>query len=113
MNTNEEKILTDYLSLLGLRVKDAVTGFAGVVTSVSFDLYGCVQAVVTPSGVDKDEKMKQGHWLDVNRLVIEDPCGVMPVPDYKPRMPSVITSAGATQAGTHGPAEKPAYEQLP
>lgn len=102
----EETILKDYLALLGLRVKDAVTGFIGVVTSISFDLYGCVQAVVTPPGVDKDGKLLFGHWFDTNRLIIEDLRGVLPVPDYKPLVPSVITNIGATQAGTHGPAEK-------
>jgi hypothetical protein len=38
------------LKLLGTKVRDVVTGFVGIVTSVSFDLYGCVQAVVVTVG---------------------------------------------------------------
>ena len=36
------------LKLLGLKVKDKVTGFTGIITSVSFDLYGCIQVIITP-----------------------------------------------------------------
>ena len=32
-----------HLSLLGFRALDIVSGFEGTVTSVSFELYGCVQ----------------------------------------------------------------------
>ena len=39
--------MTD-LELLGLQVRDKVTGFAGVCESVSYDLYGCIQGVVRP-----------------------------------------------------------------
>jgi len=35
-----------HLEMLGKEGFDVVTGFDGVITSVSFDLYGCVQAVV-------------------------------------------------------------------
>jgi len=45
-----------HLSLLGLKVKDKVTGYTGVVASIGFDLYGCVQAIVNP-GMDKDGKL--------------------------------------------------------
>jgi len=41
-----------HLDLLGHKVTDRVSGFTGVVTSIGFDLYGCIQAVVTP-GADK------------------------------------------------------------
>jgi hypothetical protein len=43
------------LLLLGYRVRDKVTGMTGVVSSISFDLYGCVQAIVN-RGLDKDGK---------------------------------------------------------
>ena len=47
--------LHKHLDLLGMQVRDQVTGYSGVVTSVCFDLYGCIQAVVHP-GTDKDGK---------------------------------------------------------
>lgn len=55
------------LAMLGLQAKDKITGFEGVVSSIGFDLYGCVQAVLTPP-VDKDGKPEGGHWIDVKRL---------------------------------------------
>lgn len=54
-----------HLDLLGRRVADRVTGIEGVVTSVSYDLYGCVQAlVVPPASADK----ARVEWYDVGRL---------------------------------------------
>lgn len=37
-----------HIDLLGFRVEDRVTGLVGVITSVTFDLYGCIQGLVTP-----------------------------------------------------------------
>ena len=83
-----------HLELLGRQVKDKVTGFVGVVESICFDLYGCVQAVVRQK-VGKDGKQMDAHYFDVKRL---DPVGarVMPKPAFGP----VGTEAG--------PAQKPA-----
>ena len=82
------------IKLLGLKVRDEVTGFEGVVSSISFDLYGCVQAVVTPP-VDKDGKDRSGAWFDVSRLVVVDSKPVMDVPEFD------------SDIVAHGPAEKP------
>lgn len=90
--------LTDHIRLLGLRVKDRVTGFEGVVTSVTYDLYGCIQALVNP-GVDKDNKTRDSMWLDTNRLSVVDPTPVMPVPDF-----------GHPAWVDKGPEGKPAYK---
>ena len=68
------------MQLLGLKVREVVTGFSGVVTSVSFDLYGCVQALVSP-GV-KDGKLGDQVWFDVKRLMVSDLEPVMAVPDF-------------------------------
>ena len=45
-----------HFNLLGMKGKDVVTGFKGVITSLSFDLYGCVQAVINPRKMDKEGK---------------------------------------------------------
>ena len=37
------------IGLLGFRVVDKVTGFKGVVTSVCFDIYGCVHVLIMPA----------------------------------------------------------------
>jgi hypothetical protein len=93
-----------HINLLGIKVRDRVTNFEGVVSSVSFDLYGCVQAAVNPP-IDKDGKLPDGRWFDVHRL---EPLGaehVMPVPAFESAPPKF----GAKPAThTHGPAEKPA-----
>lgn len=71
------------MELMGLKVRDRVTGYAGVVESVSFDLYGCVQAVVR-GFVDptKPTDKPDGHWFDVKRLEVTDRTPVMAVPDF-------------------------------
>ncbi len=87
-----------HLELLGFRVKDRVTGFEGVVSSVCFDLYGCIQAVVNP-GLDKDGKPRDSHYFDIGRLEATSDDPVMQAPDFEN-----INVA----AGQKGPAEKPA-----
>ena len=56
-----------FLALLGTVQKDRVTRFEGMVASISFDAYGCVQAYITPP-VGKDGRIPDGHWFDVKRL---------------------------------------------
>ena len=91
-----------HLELLGLKVEDRVTGFNGVVTSVSFDLYGCVQAIVSPS-VAKDGKVPDGRWFDVTRLKIVSKKPVMALPDYM---------SGYISEGRKGAAEKPKFNEM-
>ena len=90
-----------YMKLLGMRVKDAVTGFTGVVTSVSFDLYGCVQVIVNP-GLDKEGKARDSLWFDFARLKVTAPDPVMPPPDFVN-----VPRETATARGEKGPADRP------
>lgn len=53
--------------LLGLKVKDPVTGLKGVCTSICFDLNGCIQGLLT-RGVDKEGKCLESLWVDLKRL---------------------------------------------
>ena len=93
-------VLQDCVNLLGLRVRDKVTGFSGVVSSVAFDLYGCVMAVVTPKMTDAG-KLEDGKWFDVQRLEGTAEGHVMPVPDFARN----LSPLGMPDKG---PAEKPA-----
>lgn len=70
------------LGLLGVSVIDKVTGFKGIVTSVSFDLYGCVQAIVNPGMNEKGELGTQA-WFDINRLQITNPNPIMKRPNFE------------------------------
>lgn len=58
--------------MLGHRGVDKVNKFEGIVTSVSFDLFGCIQVVLTPDVIVKDGKIEkqEGYWFDVNRINI-------------------------------------------
>ncbi len=92
-----------HIDMLGKTARDRVTGMQGVVSSISFDLYGCIQAVLTPP-IDKDGKLPDGRWLDVHRLELLGDERCMAVPQFE-KAPKF----GATPAThTHGPAEKPA-----
>lgn len=76
--------MEQHFKLFGLRVKDCVTGFTGVVTTVSFDLYGCVQAIVTPEVTDdKPSDLSPSQWFDMKRLVALESEPVMPIPTFE------------------------------
>jgi hypothetical protein len=84
--TKERKTMGNSISgyvdnLLGYPVVDKVTGFTGIVTSVSFDLYGCVQVIVSPP-IDKDGKRPEAHWFDEKRLRVTSEERVMPMPCF-------------------------------
>jgi hypothetical protein len=86
-----------HIDMLGLRVEDRVTRFKGVVASISFDLYGCVQAMVNP-GIGNDGKLADQVWFDVARLIVLDEKPVMQPPDFE---------FGRQAEGRQGAAEKP------
>lgn len=88
-----------HLALLGLRVEDRVTNHSGIVTSVTFDLYGCIQAIVNP-GIGTDGKPGEMAWYDVNRLKVLDTNPVMDRPDFD-------WSPQAISEGLKGPGERP------
>ena len=58
------------LELLGQKVKDSVTGYTGIVTSISHDLYGCIQACVASPCKDISKQLTYSFWLDTNRLIV-------------------------------------------
>ena len=88
-----------YFDMLGRQGTDRVTGFKGVVSSVYFDLYGCIQAVLTPP-VASDGKRADNAIFDVSRLEVTG-APVMERPDFE---------YGPVAEGKHGPAEKPGFD---
>ena len=90
-------IIKKHIDLLGFRVSDKVTSFEGVVSSICFDLYGCIQACVTP-GKGEDGKLPDSAWFDVSRLEVISPAPVMALPDFV---------EGPQAEGLQGPADKP------
>ncbi len=89
--------ILEHIGLLGKEVKDLVTGVEGIVTSVSFDLYGCIQATINRGMNEKNEQYEQ-YWMDVCRLRILDNKPVMQVPNYE---------RGYVAEGRQGSADKP------
>lgn len=86
-----------HLAMLGKKASDVITGYSGIISTISFDLYGCIQAVVVPPIDEKGEK-KNGEWFDVTRLDITDDNPVMALPDF---------SKGYIAEGKKGCADKP------
>lgn len=87
------------INMLGRKARDRVTGYRGTITSVCFDLYGCVQVWLTPDAAEGQTKLEHGHWFDVARMEFTTDVRVMPVPMF----------GGAKtdpQEYAHGPAEK-------
>jgi hypothetical protein len=74
------KNIAKHLSILGHLVTDKVIKFSGVATSVSFDLYGCIQVLVHP-GIDNEGKLRDPLWFDIARLEITGD-RVMPAPNF-------------------------------
>jgi hypothetical protein len=96
-----------YLHLLGHEVRDRVTGYKGIVTSVHFDLYGCVQAFVN---LPFDEKSRErdaevGRYFDAKRLVQQSSEPVMEQPTFG-MFVTPLTSEFDTSV-IPGPADKP------
>jgi hypothetical protein len=73
--------MKEHLALLGFKVRDVVTGFEGVVESICFDLYGCVQAIVRP-GLDEKGQLVEARWFDAKRLIATSDAPVMAVPTF-------------------------------
>lgn len=82
----------EYLSFLGHKVEEVTTGLTGVVTSIGFDIAGCVQAIVHP-GVDKDGKLRDPVWFDLSRLKKVGPTPVMDSPHFSINTGSEIKPA--------------------
>ena len=95
MDTNVKK----HLALLGFRATDRVTCYKGVITSIGFDLYGCVQAIVTPDVDDKGDVV-DSRWFDIARLRVTGKKPVMEQPDW---------DYGPVAEGKKGPADRPVF----
>ncbi len=52
---------------LGMKAKDKITGFIGIVTGRCEYISGCNQALLTPEVGEKGE-YKDPHWFDEQRL---------------------------------------------
>ncbi len=82
MQNNNQEIILSHFSLLGMKAVDKVTGFKGVITSLSFDLYGCITVAINPPIQKGSDKVPNGHWFDITRLQIKGRKPVVEAPDF-------------------------------
>ena len=85
------------IKLLGLPVNDLITGYSGIVSSVTFDLFGCIEGAVTPTKLNENGTLNDGLWFGISRLKIKSKTPVMDVPDF---IGQIIAE------GDHGHAQK-------
>lgn len=65
-------------NMLGAKVRDNVSGFAGVVYAVTTFLNGCIRCGVQPP-VDEKGNYRDDRWFDVEQLeVIEERAVIVP-----------------------------------
>ncbi len=55
---------------LGDRVKDRITGYAGIAHAMTIWLNGCVRVAVQPESLDKDGKVVDDRYFDAGQLII-------------------------------------------
>ncbi len=75
--------MKQYLAILGHEVTDKVSGFTGIATTVGFDLYGCVQVIVSRVGFNDKGERFPAEWFDHKRLTITDKPLVMDQPTFE------------------------------
>ena len=92
-------IVQQSVDFLGKQVKDKISGRKGIVTSVCFDLYGCIQVVINEQRKDKDDKEITFGWIDINRIEIIKNKKIMNCPNYNNKYSSLVDVGG--------PADKP------
>ncbi len=56
---------------LGVKARDTITGFVGIITGKAEYLTGCVQYVLSPP-VDENGKIQGCEWFDDKRLQYVD-----------------------------------------
>jgi len=87
--------MKEHFKMLGCEAEDKVTKAKGVITSICFDLYGCIQVLLTPEA-DSKTNVK---WYDITRIKSLSNNPVMNIPDF-------FDNSDISE-GKKGPAEKP------
>ena len=100
--SNQDDAYRRHIELLGFRGKDKVTGFSGVVDTVGFDAYGCIQLSLKPP-MCADGTIPQGYWFDVTRIVVDFSERVVEMPNFH---------KGYVAEGRKGAAEKPSQGRV-
>lgn len=70
---------TDGLALLGVKVRDTITGFTGTVVCCTQWMNGCIRLQIQPNELDKDGKPQDGQVFDIQQLERVEPPKPEPV----------------------------------
>jgi len=89
----------DVIEMLGSEAKDKITKQNGVISSIAFDLYGCIQVLLTPLKVENNHDIKVHGWFDINRMVITKKRKIMNHPSFENKYSEL--------KDVSGPSEKP------
>lgn len=79
---------------LGIRARDSITKFEGVIIVRSQHLTNCNQYAILPTELDKDGKRRDAEWFDEQRIEVID-AAPLALPGAKP--------AGAEKPGADEP----------
>ena len=55
---------------LGDKVKDQISGLAGIAYQIADCLHGCRRVHVEPATLGKDGKLQEAYWFDETRLTV-------------------------------------------
>lgn len=58
---------------LGMKVKDMVSGFQGIITGKVYWLNGCERVLISPDTVKQDGGIMEGEWFDVQQVSVIEP----------------------------------------
>jgi len=87
-------IIEKSVDYLGKKVKDKITGRKGIVTSVCFDLYGCIQVVINGQKTNEKGEESTWGWIDINRLEVLKDKKIMERPDFSNKYKSIASVNG-------------------
>jgi hypothetical protein len=73
---------------MGSTLIDVIHSLEGVVTGRAQYLTGCTQYHITPKGLDKEGKPREGYWIDEGRLKLKNTKQVVLPHDQPPGGPS-------------------------
>lgn len=80
--------MSKFIFDLGLKVKDSLTGFQGVIAYRAEYLTGCNQYGIQPWERDKDGDVRESKQFDENRLVVlKDKPYALPKPPAPIKLP--------------------------
>lgn len=86
------------IELLGKKVVDKMSGAKGVITSISFDLSGCIQGTITSQSGKTPEL---SFWYDIKQFKVISKIPIVEPPNYM--------GIGHVAEGKNGSVDKPQF----